>query len=65
MHARKFTAFIQNATSSDAPAIIRIERHAGHSGADLVRQAIDQNADEYAFLFSRFGMKAGGGDQAH
>ncbi|MGA9524189.1 MAG: prolyl oligopeptidase family serine peptidase [Myxococcaceae bacterium] len=61
MHARKFTAYIQNATAGDAPAIIRIERNAGHGGADQVRQAIEQYADQFAFLFERFGMKPPGG----
>jgi prolyl oligopeptidase len=59
MHARKFTAFVQNATVSDAPAIIRIERDAGHGGADQVRKAIEQYADQFAFLFHLFGMKPG------
>jgi prolyl oligopeptidase len=61
MHARKFTAAVQNATASEAPVMIRIERHAGHGGADQVRQAIELNADQFAFLFDRFGMTPGGG----
>lgn len=56
MHARKFTAFIQSATASDAPAIIRIEKNAGHGGSDQVRQAIELYADQFAFLMDRFGM---------
>jgi len=34
LHARKFTAQIQHATSSDKPALLRIEKMAGHGGAD-------------------------------
>jgi prolyl oligopeptidase len=49
-HARKFTAQIQWATSSDAPVLLRIERNAGHGGADLVKQQIEQFADTYVFL---------------
>jgi prolyl oligopeptidase len=61
MHARKFAAAVQNATTSGAQVMIRIERHAGHGGADQVRQAIELNADQFAFLFARFGMSLGRG----
>jgi prolyl oligopeptidase len=57
MHARKFTALLQGATASDAPVWLRIQANAGHSGADQVKQKIDQNADTYAFLMSQLGMK--------
>ncbi|HZA50022.1 MAG TPA: prolyl oligopeptidase family serine peptidase [Myxococcaceae bacterium] len=60
MHARKLAAAVQNATASEAPVMIRIERHAGHGGADQVRQAIELNADLFAFLFARFGMSPRG-----
>lgn len=48
MHARKFAAELQWA-SAGGPALLRIERHAGHGGADLVRAAVDKIADEYGF----------------
>ena len=50
MHARKMTAAIQDATTSDNPVILRIEKNSGHGGADLTRQRIAQWADIYAFL---------------
>lgn len=53
MHARKFVAAVQGAGGH---AVLRVERNAGHGGADLVRQAIDQSADMYAFLFDRLGV---------
>jgi prolyl oligopeptidase len=56
MHARKFTAAIQHASSSKAPVLLRVERKAGHGGADLVRQAIEQDADMFAFLAQALGM---------
>jgi prolyl oligopeptidase len=56
MHARKFTAFVQNASASDRPALLRIEKNAGHGGADLVRQQVESNADMYAFLIQQLGM---------
>jgi prolyl oligopeptidase len=51
MHARKFTAALQ-AASTGGPVILRIERHAGHGGADLVKSAVASRADEYAFALS-------------
>lgn len=50
MHARKFVAAVQHATSSAAPVILRIERNAGHGGADMVAQQVEQAADQWAFL---------------
>jgi prolyl oligopeptidase len=48
MHARKFAAELQWA-STGAPVLLRIEKHSGHGGADLVRAAVEKLADEYAF----------------
>jgi prolyl oligopeptidase PreP (S9A serine peptidase family) len=31
-------------------ALLRVERHAGHGGADLIAQEIESAADTYAFL---------------
>ncbi len=57
MHARKFAAALQWATASDAPVWLRIQRNAGHSGSDQVKQMIEQNADSYAFLMWQLGMQ--------
>jgi prolyl oligopeptidase len=51
MHARKFAAALQ-AASTGGPALLRIEKHAGHGGADLVKSAVESRADEYAFALS-------------
>ena len=51
MHARKFTALLQ-AASAGGPVLLRIERHSGHGGADLVKAAVSQRADEYAFALA-------------
>ncbi len=48
MHARKFAAELQWASAGD-PVLLRIEKHAGHGGADLVRASVEKVADEYAF----------------
>jgi len=55
MHARKFIAAIQHASRA-RPAVLRIERNAGHGGADLVRQQVEQAVDTYAFLLSELGV---------
>lgn len=52
MHARKFAAAMQ-ASSTGGPVLLRIERNAGHGGADLVKAAVEKSADEYAFALSQ------------
>jgi prolyl oligopeptidase len=48
MHARKFAAAVQDA-SSGGPVLLRIERHSGHGGADLRRAEVEKGADRLAF----------------
>src|SRR5262249_32935662 len=60
MHARKFAAALQ-AASAGGPVLLRIERNSGHGGADLVKQAVEQLADEYAFALAQMGVDAGSG----
>lgn len=51
MHARKMAATLQaNQTREDSPVLLRIERNAGHGGADMVKQQVDRVADQLAFL---------------
>jgi prolyl oligopeptidase len=56
MHARKFGAELQWA-SSGGPVLLRIEKHSGHGGADLVRTAVEKIADEYAFALDRMSAR--------
>jgi prolyl oligopeptidase len=56
MHARKMTALLQAANGGSHPVLLRIEKNAGHGGADLVRQQVEQAADTYAFLMRELGM---------
>jgi prolyl oligopeptidase len=56
MHARKFVAAVQNLDGQQAPALLRIESNAGHSGADQVAKAIESSADLFVFLFQTFEM---------
>jgi prolyl oligopeptidase len=55
MHARKFTAAIQAASGSREPAIMRIERKAGHGGAGTRKSGVAQSVDMYAFLLAELG----------
>jgi prolyl oligopeptidase len=57
-HSRKYTAAMQAATSNDRPVLIRIEKNAGHGGADLVKQTVASSVDMYSFLMSQFKMSA-------
>ncbi len=60
LHARKFSAAVQSAGAGNV-ALLRIEANAGHKGADRVKQAIEANADLYAFFFQTLGVGDGGG----
>lgn len=53
MHARKFAAVIQNMTTGNAPVLLRIERNAGHGGADDVKSAVERVADTWSFLLAQ------------
>jgi prolyl oligopeptidase len=59
MHARKFAASLQH-SSSGGPVLLRIEKHSGHGGADLIRATIEKTADEYSFVFSQLSLPESG-----
>jgi prolyl oligopeptidase len=50
MHARKQAAVMQANQLGTAPILLRIERNAGHGGADMVKQQVERVADQLAFL---------------
>jgi len=50
MHALKMTARLQQATSSDAPIILRFDTKAGHAGTPLSK-AIEEYTDIWSFIF--------------
>lgn len=56
MHSFKFAAAMQAAQRGAEPVLLLIERASGHGGGPNVKQAIDQNADIYAFLFDSLGL---------
>ena len=52
LHARKMAAALQ-AASTGGPVLLRIERNAGHGGADQVKASVEQLADVYAFALTQ------------
>ena len=48
MHARKFAAAIQDA-STERAALLRIEKNSGHGGADMRKAEVEKSADRLAF----------------
>ncbi len=56
MHARKMVAALQAASTSRLPILLRIEKHAGHGGADLIKQQVEQAADRHVFLMKQLEM---------
>jgi prolyl oligopeptidase len=56
MHARKFIAQIQANSSSGMAAYLRVEKNAGHGGADLIKQRVQATVDQYSFLMQELGM---------
>jgi len=57
MHSFKFAAAMQAAQSGPEPVLLYIEKSSGHGGGPTVSQAIEQNADVYAFLADRLGVR--------
>ncbi len=62
MHARKFAAALQAATSKpvDQPILLRIETRAGHGVGKPAWKQADEGADLWAFVFWQLGMAADG-----
>ena len=62
MHARKFAAALQAATSTPAerPVLLRIETRAGHGVGKPAWKQADEGADLWAFVFWQLGMAADG-----
>lgn len=51
MHARKFAAAVQNATSGEAPILTYVDREVGHGWGISTSLWIEKLADRYAFIF--------------
>ncbi len=53
MHSFKFAAAMQASQAGPAPILLNVELSSGHGGGPTVAQAIEQNADAFAFLADR------------
>jgi prolyl oligopeptidase len=60
LHARKFAARLQAATSAaeECPVLVRIEERAGHGGGKPAWKQAEEAADILAFVFWQLGMEA-------
>ena len=50
MHARKLAAQLQAEQKGTGPILLRIERNAGHGGADMVKSQVERVTDQLLFL---------------
>jgi prolyl oligopeptidase len=57
LHARKMTALLQMANSSDNPVMILYDTKAGHSGGRPLSKTIEDTVDEMSFLLWQLGMQ--------
>jgi prolyl oligopeptidase len=64
-HSRKMIARLQAATGSARPVYLSINEHAGHGIGSALSIRVNQQADEYAFLFDQLGMKLPQANAAH
>jgi prolyl oligopeptidase len=55
MHARKFVAAVQWAAPG-RPVWLRIEKNAGHGGADVRKVAVEHSTDALAFVLNQLGI---------
>ena len=56
MHARKFTARLQAATSSTRPVVLRTERKTGHGFGKSAEQLADHLTDIWSFIYDQLGV---------
>jgi prolyl oligopeptidase len=56
LHSRKFTAALQNATSSDRPILLVTSKTSGHGIGSSLADRISQTTDWLTFLFDQLGM---------
>jgi prolyl oligopeptidase len=57
LHARKMTARLQAATSSEQPILLRLETKAGHGAGKPRAKVLDEAVDVWSFVFWQLGLK--------
>ena len=55
-HSFKFAARLQECTTGERPALIRIDTKAGHGGGKPLAKVLEEQADIYAFIIHNTGM---------
>ena len=55
-HSFKFAARLQACQSGQRPALIRIEKDAGHGAGKPTSKILDEQADKWAFMFDEMGL---------
>jgi prolyl oligopeptidase len=55
-HSRKMVARLQDATSSEAPILLRTSANTGHGSSTPLDAQIEEATDVYGFLFRELGM---------
>ena len=56
-HSFKFTATMQEISTSDRPVMIRIETKAGHGAGKPISKVIEESTDSWSFLMDQLGMQ--------
>ena len=59
-HSFKFAATLQECTTGERPALIRIDSKAGHGGGKPMTKVIEEQADIYSFIMKNLGMSMNG-----
>jgi prolyl oligopeptidase len=57
MNSRKMTARLQAATHSGRPIFLRTSSNSGHGIGAALNERVEQDADQFSFLFDQLGMK--------
>jgi prolyl oligopeptidase len=56
-HSFKFAAQLQACQSGPRPALIRIEKNAGHGAGKPTSKILDEQSEKWAFMFHEMGLK--------
>ena len=59
MHAYKFIAAMQHQVGDSGPALLRVDRRAGHGLGKPIPKLIDEAADIYTFFFHNLSNQRG------
>jgi len=51
LHAWKMTAALQAAQTTEKPILMRVEKNAGHHGADMIKSNVERSVDMLSFAF--------------